>query len=278
VKTVKASVIDARPAAHRGTAAFFRHYLEMVVVMLVSMVLVGAVVSAVFAVLGHANLYHYAAFRAFVMSANMTVGMVLWMRIRGHGWITSLEMAAAMIAPFVLLVGPYRTGIISAGVLLIGTHVLMLPLMAIAMLHRYGEYADGKHQERAFARFNRLVANPLVKVIAGRVPPIALITHKGRRTGTPYTTPAWGFRTEDGLIFAVLYGADSDWVRNVLAANGATVHNSGRISSYSSARLVDRSEGLELIPRATRFAFRLLRVRHFLRVRKVVSTEALTKP
>jgi hypothetical protein len=56
---------------------FFDHYLEMIAVMLVAMVMLGGVVSLVFGVVGHSNILHYAGLRAFVMTANMTIGVML---------------------------------------------------------------------------------------------------------------------------------------------------------------------------------------------------------
>ena len=49
---------------HGREHSFFRHYLEMVVVMFVSMALLGVIVSLIFALAGHSNLYHYAGFRS----------------------------------------------------------------------------------------------------------------------------------------------------------------------------------------------------------------------
>jgi flagellar biosynthetic protein FliP len=121
---------------------FFHHYLEMVVVMMVSMAILGGLVWGIFALLGHGNLRHLVWVRAFVMSINMAIGMTVWMRFRGHGWASTLEMDAAMILPFVLLIGPYSAGLVSRGVLFGGDMLLMFPLMWLVMLRRYDEYAE----------------------------------------------------------------------------------------------------------------------------------------
>jgi hypothetical protein len=114
----------------------------MIAVMLVAMVMLGGVVSFVFGLLGHSNLLHYAGLRAFVMTANMTIGMTIWMRFRGHGWGSTAEMDGAMVLPIVLLIGPYWTGVLSAGALPGVMHALMLPFMFVVMLRRYNEYAQ----------------------------------------------------------------------------------------------------------------------------------------
>jgi hypothetical protein len=121
---------------------FFHHYLEMIVVMLVAMVILGGVVSVVFGFLGQSNLLHFAGLRAFVMTANMTIGMTIWMRFRRYGWASTAEMDGAMVLPIVLLIGPYWAGVLSAAALFGVMHALMLPFMFVVMLRRYNEYAQ----------------------------------------------------------------------------------------------------------------------------------------
>lgn len=77
---------------------------------------------------------------------------------------------------------------------------------------------------RRLARFNRNVANPVVRLIAGWLPPLAIVLHCGRTTGRNFATPALAFRTPDGLVVGVLYGTISDWVRNVQASGGVQVN------------------------------------------------------
>ncbi len=135
--------LDADVALAASTTSkrrFLRHYLEMVVVMMVSMAVLGALVSGILAILGHSNLRHVAGLRAFVMTMNMVIGMTVWMRLRGHGWASTLEMDASMVLPFVLLIGPYWAGLLSGGALIGVEHLLMLPFMFLVMLRRYDEY------------------------------------------------------------------------------------------------------------------------------------------
>src|SRR6478672_8680874 len=49
-------------------------------------------------------------------------------------------MSAAMYAPFIILFVPYWTGVITAGGLFLLGHLLMLPAMLLAMLHRRAVY------------------------------------------------------------------------------------------------------------------------------------------
>jgi len=119
---------------------------------------------------------------------------------------------------------------------------------------------------RIFARFNRKVANPVIRPIAGWMPPFAIVGHRGRVTGRDYATPVWAFGTRDGLVFALLYGASSDWVRNVLVAGRAEVKRFGTAREYAQPRLIQGEEGLRLIPAVVRVPVRLFRIRDVLRL------------
>ena len=138
-----AALTTAAPTTSRRH--FFHHYLEMIAVMVVSMMALSGLFWGILGILGHGDLRHLLGVRAFVMTINMAIGMTVWMRFRRHGWATTLEMDAAMILPFVLLIGPYWAGMLSGGALMGVEHLLMLPFMYIVMLRRYDEYAQA-HQ------------------------------------------------------------------------------------------------------------------------------------
>lgn len=79
------------------------------------------------------------------MATNMTIGMVVWMRYRGHGWAATADMAAAMYVPTFLFLIPYLAGVIAKGPMLAGMHLLMLPAMWAVMLRRRDEYTHDHH-------------------------------------------------------------------------------------------------------------------------------------
>jgi hypothetical protein len=129
------------PAQHtrsrgRRTWHLVRHYLEMVVAMVVGMVVLGPVHEYLWP-----GLDDRADVAALVMATDMAIGMAAWMRFRGHSWPAITEMSAAMYLPFAVLLVPFWTGAVSGGVLMTAGHVLMLPAMALAMWWRLDEYA-----------------------------------------------------------------------------------------------------------------------------------------
>jgi hypothetical protein len=121
---------------------FVRHYLEMVVAMFGGMLIFGGLVSLFCALTDHQGLLDHPGASAPIMATNMTIGMTLWMRYRGHGWAAIAEMAAAMYVPLALLLVPFWAGVLPGGALLGAVHVMMLPAMFLVMLRRRGEYSQ----------------------------------------------------------------------------------------------------------------------------------------
>jgi hypothetical protein len=108
---------------------FVRHYLEMVVAMLVGMVALGPVWSLVWP--GWTDVFEV---HVLLMATNMAIGMAAWMAFRKHSRIAIAEMAAAMYVPFLVLLVPYWAGVVPADVVFTAGHLLMLPAMAAPML------------------------------------------------------------------------------------------------------------------------------------------------
>lgn len=119
---------------------FTRHYLEMVVAMLVGMIALGPLWRLLAPGLSTDGAAH-----VLVMAANMTIGMAAWMLIRRHRWPPIVEMSVAMVAPFLVLLVPYWAGAISVGTVSAAGHVLMLVTMLLAMLRRRDEYTRPHH-------------------------------------------------------------------------------------------------------------------------------------
>jgi len=102
--------------------------------------------------------------------------------------------------------------------------------------------------------FNRRFVNPVQRLWAPRLPPWALVVHRGRRSGTEYRTPVLASVEDDRIYVGLYYGADAQWVRNVLAG-GATVVRAGRSRRLERPRIV--RDGLtERLPATARVVVR----------------------
>jgi len=95
---------------------------------------------------------------------------------------------------------------------------------------------------RSMARFNKRVTNPIQSRYAARIPPWIMLVHVGRTSGRSYRTPMMAWKRGDLLMIVILYGEQSNWVRNVLAADGAEVIRAGRTYRLRNPR-VERPGG-----------------------------------
>lgn len=92
---------------------------------------------------------------------------------------------------------------------------------------------------RAVAVFNKHVNNRVQRLWAWLLPPWAILQHTGRKSGTVYRTPIVGFVGADGFAVPLLYGDQSDWARNLLAANGGIIERKGRKYELRAPRVID---------------------------------------
>src|SRR5262245_8080386 len=117
----------------------------------------------------------------------------------------------------------------------------------------------------AIARFNKQVTNRITVRLAGWMPGFAIVTHTGRRTGRTYRTPVNVFRNGERYLFALTYGAQSDWVRNVLAAGRCGIETRRRtVALVAPERFTDPTR--QLIPAPARWILALLSVNEFLAI------------
>lgn len=86
-------------------------------------------------------------------------------------------------------------------------------------------------------QWNKAGLNRVTRHIAPWMPGFGVVVHRGRRSGRVYQTPVNVFPAQDGYVFALTYGADTDWVKNVLAAGRCELRTRGRVIRLASPRL-----------------------------------------
>jgi deazaflavin-dependent oxidoreductase (nitroreductase family) len=92
------------------------------------------------------------------------------------------------------------------------------------------------------ARFNRHVTNRITRTFADRLPGFAILHHVGRTSGRAYSIPINVFRDGNDYILALTYGADTDWVKNVLAAGGCEIVTRGQRIQLTNPRITTDTE------------------------------------
>jgi deazaflavin-dependent oxidoreductase (nitroreductase family) len=64
----------------------------------------------------------------------------------------------------------------------------------------------------------------------------AVLTHIGRRSGRTYQTPLGAHTFGDGVILPLAYGSQTDWYRNVMAAEECTLTGKDAPTPWSGPR------------------------------------------
>jgi deazaflavin-dependent oxidoreductase (nitroreductase family) len=114
------------------------------------------------------------------------------------------------------------------------------------------------------ARFNKRATNRVVRHVAGWMPGFAIVEHVGRQSGRAYETPVNVFRDDNGdFVFALTYGSDSEWVRNVSAAGGCEIRTRRRRVALRDPQLIT-DPTRRIIPAPPRWILGLIDVEEFL--------------
>ena len=114
--------------------------------------------------------------------------------------------------------------------------------------------------------FTTHIFNPISRRFARWLPGFGILVYRGRKSGKEYRTPLNVFRHGNEWVFALTYGSDVQWVKNVVAAGDATLEvRRRRIRLVDPELVVDPAR--RLMPPVVRQALGLMRVSEFLRMR-----------
>jgi len=126
----------------------------------------------------------------------------------------------------------------------------------------------------AVRRMNRASINKVQMRSAGTPGAYAAVVHhRGRRSGATYETPVGAEPTEDGFVIAMVYGSNSDWSKNVLAAGEAAVTYGGETVTVGRPEVVPIDNVMEYFPEKTRRSLHRFGVTHAVRVRRSAAQE-----
>jgi deazaflavin-dependent oxidoreductase (nitroreductase family) len=114
--------------------------------------------------------------------------------------------------------------------------------------------------------FTTHILNRFTRLFVHRLPGFAIISHRGRKSGQTYRTPMNVFRDGDDYLFALTYGSEVQWVKNVLAAGEADLQIGDRTIHLTDPQLfIDPKR--RLMPLPVRTLLGVMRVSEFLRMR-----------
>jgi len=136
-----------------------------------------------------------------------------------------------------------------------------------------------RRPRRRLRTFNKHILNPMMLTLAGRRHwYAAALHHTGRRSGRPYTTPVVAQPVPDGFVIPLPYGAQVDWLRNVLAAGHASIDVRGRRYIIMNPQIVDAAAVFPLLPIRLQRTWRRFHIEQYLRVRALLDDRPAREP
>ncbi|MFE7167783.1 nitroreductase family deazaflavin-dependent oxidoreductase [Streptomyces sp. NPDC057616] len=108
------------------------------------------------------------------------------------------------------------------------------------------------------------VINKVALRLAG-VAAVADLEHVGRRTGRTHHTPVRAYRSDDLVVIGVNFGRESDWLKNILAAQGCRMRLGDEVLELARPELVPVARGTRHMPRVVGLV-----LRHVVRTRDCV--------
>jgi hypothetical protein len=118
------------------------------------------------------------------------------------------------------------------------------------------------------ARFNKVVTNPILRPVAARAPYFGVVVHRGRVSGRVYRTPVNAFERDGGFIFALTYGPERDWLKNVIHQGRFTLLHRGKSIELGDPTLEQRDGPPAEIPGPAREILRRANVHTFMLARR----------
>jgi len=122
---------------------------------------------------------------------------------------------------------------------------------------------------KAVARFSSNVINPVIRQVAGRLPPFSLLEHRGRKSGRLYRTPIMVFPAGNDLIVALTYGPNTDWAQNVISSKRCTIEYRSQRISLTNPRIVHQAPADMPLPWLVRHTLSVMTVSDFLLLERV---------
>ena len=129
--------ITAHTTGSRPAWRFIRHYLEMILAMLVGM----ATLYPLWKLATSGAWADRVDISSLAMATAMTIPMIAWMLHRGHGPAPCVEMALAMYLGFAVFLPFHWSGGLGEMGVMMGGHIAMPIFMLLAMVARYHEYS-----------------------------------------------------------------------------------------------------------------------------------------
>jgi hypothetical protein len=144
---------------------------------------------------------------------------------------------------------------------------LLIGLAALVGVFLGGMRAKWPPVVNTVRRLNLKVFNPRQMGTAGQPGAFAqVLRHTGRKSGRVHETPLGIEPTDDGFVIALVYGNDTQWLRNVLAAGRAEIVRDDVIYAVDRPEVVPLPTVIDCFKASDRRLFALFGVDRCLRL------------
>lgn len=155
--------------------------------------------------------------------------------------------------------------------------IFLLSVLTLGLVWFMGMRRKGSIVTKTQRRINRAVFNPRQLRTAGQPGAYAgVVHHQGRVSGRQYRTPVGTVPTADGFVVALVYGSDTDWVKNVLAAGSAVVTHEGQQYEVGDPALISLASAADTFVDSELRTLHLFGVQECLRLKTVSGGQTRT--
>lgn len=115
--------------------------------------------------------------------------------------------------------------------------------------------------------FVKRFVNPILRNVAhSSLGPFALLRHVGRRSGKQYEIPIWVWRMKDGFMIVLTYGHNTDWLRNLQAADQGSLRWHKREYVFKRPEFIEARTAETALPPFIKFVLRLRGAHEFVKL------------
>jgi deazaflavin-dependent oxidoreductase (nitroreductase family) len=135
------------------------------------------------------------------------------------------------------------------------------------------------HPAHALLRAGTRRLNPLMLSLAGssRLPMLAVIYHRGRRSGRSYATPLGARPIAHGFVIPLTFGEQANWFRNVQAAGGCVIRWKGANYPLIDPEVVDWATARSAFYLVERVLMPIIGIEQFVRLKHAPATSAVSQ-
>jgi deazaflavin-dependent oxidoreductase (nitroreductase family) len=110
-----------------------------------------------------------------------------------------------------------------------------------------------------------------LRISGGPLRAYSVVKHVGRQSGREYRNPVSAYRLDDGFVIAVLYGTESQWVRNVMATGRLVLRTKGSDHQLERPELIGPTRALTAYPAWQRRMLTARKIDHFVLAHRPVA-------